>query len=83
VLFFCFMLVLLKEGWVLAEDAIGRMETSHSAWNPPVWPLKLTVPIGAALLMMQGVVKLVGDLCILFGCEQGPDHRADEEEGNL
>lgn len=83
VLFFCFMLVLLKEGWGMAEDAIGRMETSHSAWNPPVWPLKLTVPIGAALLMVQGIVKLVEDLCILFGHGPVPGHQADEEKGGL
>ena len=66
-LFFAFMLVLLKEGWEMAEDAVARMERSHSAWNPPLWPLKLTVPIGAALLFLQGLAKLIEDAAILFG----------------
>lgn len=67
VLFFSFMLVLLMEGWAMAEDALARMETSHSAWNPPVWPLKLTVPLGALLLFLQGLAKLVEDVATLFG----------------
>lgn len=83
VLFFCFMLVLLKEGWSMAADALGRMETSHSAWNPPVWPLKLTVPIGALLLMAQGIVKLLEDLFVLFGYEQAQGQQTDEEKGGL
>lgn len=67
ILFFSFMLVLLKEGWEMADDALARMETSHSAWNPPVWPLKLTVPIGALLLFLQGLAKLIEDVAALFG----------------
>jgi TRAP-type mannitol/chloroaromatic compound transport system permease small subunit len=81
VLFFMFMLVLLKEGWTMAEEAISRLETSHSAWNPPIWPLKLTIPIGTVLLLLQGVVKLVHDLRALFGDVQGAQYPLYEERG--
>lgn len=62
VLFFAFMLVLLKEGWNMASESLEQMERSYSAWNPPVWPLKLMIPIGAALLFLQGFAKLVEDI---------------------
>lgn len=81
VLFFLFMLVLLKEGWAMAEEAVSRMETSHSAWNPPIWPLKLTIPIGTVLLLLQGIVKLVQDLQVLFDGAQDVEHQLREEKG--
>lgn len=81
VFFFVFMLVLLKEGWTLAEEAVSRLETSHSAWNPPIWPLKLTIPIGTVLLLLQGIVKLVHDFRRLLGDAQDVGYRLHEEKG--
>lgn len=81
VLFFAFLLVLLKEGWGLAADAVSRWETSHSAWNPPVWPLKLTVPVGAGLLFLQGLCKLIDDVAIAIDPQRFADEGVAEEEG--
>lgn len=67
VFFFAFTLVVIAEGIDMAYRAITTMEHSRSAWNPPVWPLRLCVPIGAGLLFLQGLVKLIDDLVILFG----------------
>ena len=67
---FLFVIVLLVEGQEMARVAISRWEHSYTAWNPPVWPLRLCVPIGASLLLLQGVVKLVDDLAVLFGADQ-------------
>jgi TRAP-type mannitol/chloroaromatic compound transport system permease small subunit len=64
-LFFAFVLVLLKEGWYMAEDSISRLESSNSAWDPAIWPLKLCIPIGTVLLLFQGLAKIVQDLQIL------------------
>lgn len=66
-LFFAFVAVILKEGWMMAEESWAMGETSFSAWNPPVWPLKIAIPVGAILLLLQGVVSLVGDVCVLMG----------------
>lgn len=65
-LFFAFILVLLTEGYSIAADSVSRLETSHSAWNPPVWPVKLTIPVGAGLLFLQGIVNLIHDILVLF-----------------
>lgn len=68
-LFFAFVLVLVVEGYSIAEDSVGRWETSRSAWNPPLWPVKSAIPIGAGLLLLQGLVKLIHDILILFNLE--------------
>ena len=79
-LFFAFVLVLLVEGYSLAEDSVSRWETSRSAWNPPLWPVKTTIPIGAGLLLLQGIIKLLQDVLILLNLDQGHDLFAPEEK---
>ena len=34
-------------------------ETSFSAWNPPVWPIKAFVPLALALMMMQAIIEFL------------------------
>lgn len=83
VLFFAFVLVLVTEGYSMAEDSMSRWETSRSAWNPPVWPVKLAIPVGAGLLLLQGLVKLIHDILILFNLEGSeplfPEQTAEDQ----
>ncbi len=79
-LFFAFLLVLVIEGYSLAEDSVSRWETSRSAWDPPVWPVKVTIPVGAGLLLLQGIVKLIHDLLIMLNLDPGEDLFAPEEK---
>lgn len=64
--FFAFTLALLYFGVDIARESIASMETSYSAWNPPIWPVKLAIPIGTGLLVLQGLVKLLEDIAIAF-----------------
>ena len=66
-LFFLFCGMLLVYGGSLAWDSLSRFEHSQSAWNPPLYPAKLMIPIAAALLILQGITKLIRDVLILFG----------------
>ncbi|WP_290652004.1 TRAP transporter small permease subunit [Aquisalimonas sp.] len=68
-LFFAFVLVLLTEGYSMAEDSVSRWESSRSAWDAPVWPVKVAIPVGAGLLLLQGIVKLIQDILILLNLE--------------
>lgn len=34
-------------------------ETSFSAWNPPVWPIKAFVPLALALMMLQAIIEFL------------------------
>jgi TRAP-type mannitol/chloroaromatic compound transport system permease small subunit len=82
VLFFLFVAVLLWLGVSFALESIASLETSHSAWNPPIWPFKTMIPVAAALLLLQGVVKLVADICIALGVPAPGDliERQDAED---
>ncbi|HUP06629.1 MAG TPA: TRAP transporter small permease subunit [Caldimonas sp.] len=63
--FFIFALTLLWTGWRFAADAVGNHETSFTEWGIQYWPVKLTIPIGAALIILQGLSKLVKDVLLL------------------
>jgi TRAP-type mannitol/chloroaromatic compound transport system permease small subunit len=65
VFFFIFTITLLWTGWRFAADAVANRETSFTEWGIQYWPVKLTMPIGAALIILQGVSKLVKDILIL------------------
>ncbi|MCV0396352.1 MAG: TRAP transporter small permease subunit [Rhizobiaceae bacterium] len=69
ILFFLFVAVLLWQGLSLASDSIARWERSHSAWNPPIWPVKLAIPLAALLILLQGLVKLASDILVALGHE--------------
>jgi TRAP-type mannitol/chloroaromatic compound transport system permease small subunit len=66
-LFFLFCGMLLVYGGSLAWDSLSRFEHSQSAWNPPLYPAKLMIPTAAALLILQGITKLIRDILILLG----------------
>ena len=68
-LFFLFCGMLLVYGGSLAWDSLARFEHSQSAWNPPLYPAKLTIPLAALLLMLQGLAKLIRDILILFNID--------------
>ena len=67
VLFFLFCGMLLVYGGSLAWDSLSRFEHSQSAWNPPLYPIKLAIPLSAVLLILQGIAKLIRDILILLG----------------
>jgi TRAP-type mannitol/chloroaromatic compound transport system permease small subunit len=43
----------------------GTGEVSFTEWGVQYWPVKLMMPIGAALLALQGLSKLIKDILIL------------------
>jgi TRAP-type mannitol/chloroaromatic compound transport system permease small subunit len=65
VFFFIFTLTMLWTGWRFAADAVGNRESSFTEWGIQYWPVKLMIPIGAALIVLQGVSKLVKDIAIV------------------
>jgi len=65
-LFFVFMAALVYFGSSMAWESIAAMESSFSAWDAPIWPVKLAIPVGSMLLLLQGIVKLLQDLAVAF-----------------
>ena len=65
VFFFIFTITMLVTGWRFASDAIHNTEISFTEWAVQYWPVKLCIPIGAALIVLQGVSKLVKDIMLI------------------
>lgn len=60
--FFFFCGVLLWKGWQMGWNSLRIMETSSTAWAPYIFPVKMLIPLGAFLLLLQGLAKFVRDL---------------------
>lgn len=65
VFFFIFIGVLFWTSWRFAADSINNDEHSFTEWGVQYWPIKLMMPIGAGLLFLQGVAKLIKDIAFL------------------
>ena len=50
-------------------DSVSVGEHSFTEWGIQYWPVKLTMPIGAALLFMQGISRLFKDVMLVAGKE--------------
>lgn len=65
----CYMMASL--GWPLLEQAFTTGEMSSNAGGLIRWPMYALVPVGFALLFLQGISELIKRLAFLWG--QGPD----------
>jgi TRAP-type mannitol/chloroaromatic compound transport system permease small subunit len=64
-LFFLFVGMMAVYGGSLAWESLSMLERSESAWNPPIYPVKLTIPLGCILLLLQGLTTLIRNIMIL------------------
>ncbi len=64
--FFLFCGVLLWQGIGFASKSVMMAETSGTPWNPPIYFLKIAIPLGALLILLQGVAKFIRDLSIVI-----------------
>jgi TRAP-type mannitol/chloroaromatic compound transport system permease small subunit len=49
-------------GGQFALQSLAYRETLSSAWAPPIYPVKLVIPVAAAMLTLQGLAKFIRDL---------------------
>lgn len=69
-----FCAILLYFSVPAALSAFSYRETSFSAWNPPIWPFKATVPLALFLMLLQAVAEFFHTL---FESPQTPDAAPD------
>jgi TRAP-type mannitol/chloroaromatic compound transport system permease small subunit len=65
--------------WPWVMNSISVREVSPDAGGLPRWPIKLAVPIGFALLALQGISELIKRIAYLTGQYA----LAEEEEGEV
>lgn len=63
--FFVFTLTILVTGIIFARDAIAVWEVSFTEWAIQYWPVKITIALGAFLLLLQGLARLSRDITYL------------------
>jgi TRAP-type mannitol/chloroaromatic compound transport system permease small subunit len=70
-IFFFFMAMMFIYGGHFALQSLGFRETLSSAWGPPIYPVKLVIPVAAALLILQGSAKFVRDFHVVWTGREG------------
>jgi len=77
-------LIIMWLSWPLFLDSLARHEVSTNAGGLIIWPARLMVPIGFALLIIQGVSELIKRIAFLRGVIPDPlekrHERSAEEE---
>jgi TRAP-type mannitol/chloroaromatic compound transport system permease small subunit len=66
--FVCFSLYVGALIWVgtqMAWSSFLQSEGTGTPWNPPIWPVKMAIPIAGLLLLLQGIANLVRELGIV------------------
>jgi len=62
-----FAIIMIWHGWPFFYRSFVISESSMNAGGLTVWPAKLLIPLGFALLLAQGVSELVKRIAILRG----------------
>lgn len=60
--FFVFCALLVWQGIIGTADAFKVMETTQTPWGGPVYLIKLMIPLGALVILLQGIAKFARDL---------------------
>lgn len=63
--FAIFCVALVWKGGDTAWHSIIVREQARTTWSPPLYPIRLVLPIGAFLLLLQGVAKFIRDAITL------------------
>ena len=72
-------LMIMWMSWPLVVEAYVRHEMSGDAGGLLRWPVKLMIPVGFGLLVLQGVSQFIKLIAFLTG--QGPDPHEQEGAG--
>jgi TRAP-type mannitol/chloroaromatic compound transport system permease small subunit len=85
VFFFPGIVALVVAGWGYGSEAMRIREVSvNSPAGMPIWPMKLLIPVGGALMMLQGLAEVLRCvLCLRDGHWPPRLHDVEELEKQL
>jgi TRAP-type mannitol/chloroaromatic compound transport system permease small subunit len=70
IFFFLGIIALLIGGWEMAMLSLKAKETMPTIWAPPYYTMKMMVPIGAFLVLLQGISELLKNIILVFSLNQ-------------
>lgn len=65
--FFIFAAALAATGWIFFHDSFVIGQVSYTEWQIAHWPIKFALPLGGALIFLQGAAHLLRDIARLRG----------------
>jgi TRAP-type mannitol/chloroaromatic compound transport system permease small subunit len=69
--FFVFCGVMLWKGIDFAWTSLSQLEPDATPWRAPLYPFKMMIPLGALLILLQGLAKFIRDLMtVITGREE-------------
>jgi TRAP-type mannitol/chloroaromatic compound transport system permease small subunit len=68
--FFMGMIVLLAGGWEMAWMSFQARETMPTIWAPPYYTMKMLIPAGAFLVILQGISELLKNIITVFSLKK-------------
>ena len=72
-------LIIMWLSWPLFVDSLARHEVSTNAGGLIIWPARLMVPIGFALLILQAISELIKRIAFLAGRIPDPLEKRHEK----
>lgn len=51
-----------------------------SAWSPPIWPVKATIPLAILGIMLQMLANIARELCVALDSPMAEETAADERQ---
>jgi len=72
-------LIIMWLSWPLFVDALVRHEVSTNAGGLIIWPARLMVPVGFALLILQAISELIKRIAFLAGRIPDPLEKRHEK----
>lgn len=60
------IIILLYKSGVAGWESFGRKEEMPTVWGPPLWTIKMWIPIGAFLMLLQVISMSLKDLANFF-----------------
>lgn len=64
VFFFIFVLALMGTSWAFFTSSYSMNETTLETWGIQYWPVKLLMFVGAVLLCLAGISKVIKDVLL-------------------
>lgn len=71
IIFYVGLVALLVFSWNQAWMSWKSQETMSTIWAPPYYLMKMLIPVGALLVILQGVVNTYGNAVEAFGINKG------------
>jgi TRAP-type mannitol/chloroaromatic compound transport system permease small subunit len=65
--FFSFIGVLLWQGGIMAWSSLVTREVANTFWGPPLYPIRMAVPIGAFLILIEGLAVFTRAIITAIG----------------